>query len=289
MGTNAGMKLPLGATGITPEGETLRVREVWDYNLEDEFEIIRNIVDQYPYVAMDTEFPGVVVRSVGNFQRAGQFQYATLRRNVNMLKLIQLGLTFTDEDGNLPRHNGELCVWQFNFKEFRLGEDMYAQESIDLLKQSGIDFNVMQRGGVDVQRFGELLTSSGVVLNEAMRWVTFHSGYDFGYMIKVLTCDELPDREEEFFELMQIYFPCIYDIKYLMKFCDSLHGGLSRLAELLNVERIGPQHQAGSDSLLTGFVFHKLLKTHFNGIQELGDHAGILFGLGTDGAADLLE
>lgn len=46
-------------------------------------------MDQYPYVAMDTEFPGVVVRSVGNFQRAGQFQYATLRHNVNMLKLIQ--------------------------------------------------------------------------------------------------------------------------------------------------------------------------------------------------------
>lgn len=33
-----------------------------------------------------------------------------------MLKLIQLGLTFTDEKGNLPRVNNELCVWQFNFK-----------------------------------------------------------------------------------------------------------------------------------------------------------------------------
>ena len=33
-----------------------------------------------------------------------------------MLKLIQLGLTFTDEKGNLPRVNNELCVWQFNFR-----------------------------------------------------------------------------------------------------------------------------------------------------------------------------
>ena len=33
-----------------------------------------------------------------------------------MLKLIQLGLTFTDEEGNLPKCDGELCVWQFNFK-----------------------------------------------------------------------------------------------------------------------------------------------------------------------------
>jgi CCR4-NOT transcription complex subunit 7/8 len=36
--------------------------------------------------------------------------------NVDMLKLIQLGLTFTDAKGELPRWNGELCVWQFNFK-----------------------------------------------------------------------------------------------------------------------------------------------------------------------------
>jgi len=35
----------------------------------------------------------------------------------------------------------------------------------------------------------------------------------------------------------------VYDIKYLMKFCDNLHGGLNKLAEVLQVERIGPQHQ----------------------------------------------
>jgi len=28
-----------------------------------------------------------------------------------------------------------------------------------------------------------------------------------------------------------------------MKFCDNLHGGLNKLAEVLQVERIGPQHQ----------------------------------------------
>ena len=43
----------------------------------------------------------------------------------------------------------------------------------------------------------------------------------------------------------QIYFPVVYDIKYLMKFCANLHGGLNKLAETLEVERVGPQHQAG--------------------------------------------
>ena len=42
---------------------------------------------------------------------------------------------------------------------------------------------------------------------------------------------------------LQLYFPTVYDIKYLMKFCDNLHGGLNKLAEVLQVERIGPQHQ----------------------------------------------
>ena len=43
--------------------------------------------------------------------------------------------------------------------------------------------------------------------------------------------------------MTQIYFPHVYDIKYLMKFCDSLHGGLNKLAETLEVARLGPQHQ----------------------------------------------
>jgi CCR4-NOT transcription complex subunit 7/8 len=28
-----------------------------------------------------------------------------------------------------------------------------------------------------------------------------------------------------------------------MKFCDNLHGGLNKLAESLEVNRMGPQHQ----------------------------------------------
>ncbi len=54
-------------------------------------------------------------------------------------------------------------------REFRLGEDMYAQDSIELLKQSGIDFAQNEARGIDVQRFGELLMSSGIVLNDEVR------------------------------------------------------------------------------------------------------------------------
>jgi|TARA_B110000459_G_C16526544_1_gene455142 CCR4-NOT transcription complex subunit 7/8 len=40
--------------------DNLHTREVWEGNLDEELAIIRGIIGEYPYVAMDTEFPGVV-------------------------------------------------------------------------------------------------------------------------------------------------------------------------------------------------------------------------------------
>ncbi|WJZ98333.1 hypothetical protein VitviT2T_016862 [Vitis vinifera] len=261
--------------------DTFHIRDVWDDNLEDEIRLIRGLLDDYPYIAMDTEFPGVVLRSVGNFKNNNEYNFQTLKTNVDLLKLIQLGLTFSDEHGNFPTCGTErYCVWQFNFREFNLNEDVFAHDSIELLKQSGIDFKKNNEKGVDARRFSELLMSSGIVLNESVHWVTFHSGYDFGYLLKLLTSQNLPETQAGFFELIRIYFPILYDIKHLMKFCNSLHGGLNKLAELLGVERIGSCHQAGSDSLLTCCTFMKLKKDFFNGSPE--KYAGVLYGLGVE-------
>ena len=92
---------------------------------------------------------GVVVKPVGDFKTAGAYQYTTIRTNVDMLKMIQLGLTFCNAQGELPKHNGELCVWQFNFREFDLDTDLYAPESIKLLIDSGINFRANVERGVD--------------------------------------------------------------------------------------------------------------------------------------------
>ncbi|XP_047322423.1 probable CCR4-associated factor 1 homolog 6 [Impatiens glandulifera] len=265
--------------------ESVHIREVWGHNLEEEFKLINSIVDDYPYIAMDTEFPGVVLRPLATFKHINEYNYQTLKDNVDMLKLIQLGLTFSDENGNLPTCGTDrCCIWQFNFREFNVSEDIFANDSIELLKLCGIDFEKNSEMGIDSNRFGELLMSSGVVLNDDVQWVTFHSGYDFGYLLKVLTCRSLPDTQSGFFKLLHMYFPIVYDIKHLMKFCNSLHGGLSKLAELLEVERIGASHQAGSDSLLTSCAFKKLKDSFFNGNTE--KYAGVLYGLGVDNGSE---
>lgn len=51
--------------------------------------------------------------------------------------------------------------------------------------------------------------------------------------------------------------------QYLMKLCKNLKGGLQEVADQLELRRVGPQHQAGSDSHLTGMAFFKI-KEVFN-------------------------
>lgn len=266
---------------ISPKTESVLIREVWNENLESEFALIREIVDKYPYIAMDTEFPGVVLRPMGTFKNINDYNYQTLKDNVDMLKLIQLGLTFSDANGNLPTcGTDKLCIWQFNFREFDVTEDVFASDSIQMLQECGMDFKKNNEKGIDVNQFGELLMPSGIVLNDNVSWVTFHSGYDFGYLLKLLTRRSLPGTQAGFFDLINMYFPMVYDIKHLMKFCNSLHGGLNKLAELLEVERVGICHQAGSDSLLTSCTFRKLRDSFFNGSTE--KYAGVLYGLGVE-------
>lgn len=51
----------------------------------------------------------------------------------------------------------------------------------------------------------------------------------------------------------------------MMTAVEGFYGGLSALADTLQVERIGPMHQAGSDSLLTAQTFFALVKKNMSG------------------------
>uniref|UniRef100_A0A0D2ZYE6 poly(A)-specific ribonuclease n=1 Tax=Brassica oleracea var. oleracea TaxID=109376 RepID=A0A0D2ZYE6_BRAOL len=77
---------------VTKEDDSIEIREVWNENLEHEMSLISQAINHFPYVAMDTEFPGVVCKTVTTNANS----YQSLRTNVNLLTMIQLGLTLSD-------------------------------------------------------------------------------------------------------------------------------------------------------------------------------------------------
>lgn len=256
---------------------------------------------------------------MGNFLNKSDYHYQCLRTNVDMLKVIQIGITLFNEDGETPparpastdaeynmggrRGNQQGPIpysWQFNFK-FSTKDDMYNEKSIESLQMAGIDFNALERDGIDPHDFAALLIPSGLVCYDDVRWISFHGGYDFGYLTKLLICTMLPNDEREFVAKMKLYFPVAYDVKHLMKYAIKLHNsgmlspsdpsnveilqkfehksGLENIAEALKIKRVGTAHQAGSDSLLTGKVFFQMRDKIFNG-QIPSEHVGKVWGLG---------
>ena len=248
------------------------IKNVWSHNFEEEIKRISTLTDYFPLVGMDTEFPGIVFHVD---EKRDDKQYQTVRVNVNHLKMIQLGITLGGEKGELPSPTN---TWQFNFK-FDLEEDYYSQDSIDLLRDSGIEFDLHRDFGIDTRLFAEHFITSGLVLNDSMKWVTFHSAYDFGYLLRALTGEVLSDSEDEFLERLQLFFPEFYDIKMMVSDEESMKGGLNRLADALSVKRIGQAHQAGSDALVTLETFNRVKDRMFpQGIPK--QYVSVLFGLG---------
>jgi len=264
------------------QSDEITLHEVWCNNLEEEFSAMRDLIDDYPYVAMDTEFPGVVYTPIGQFKSKEDFNYQQLLANVNMLKLIQVGFTLVNTEGQLPPNKD---VWQFNF-HFSLADDSCSMESGELLREAGIDFNKHQSEGILMEDFGELLTTSGLLVDKNITWLTFHSSFDFGYLIKSILIGKLPEDQKEFFRYHKAFFPTSYDIKMLIRqqgpLLAKLKGGLQDVANQLQVARIGRQHQAGSDSLLTAMTFFKLKERFFaDNWDEVSESVqGQMFGLG---------
>ena len=252
------------------------IKEVYAENLEEEIKVIKSVINEYNYIGMDTEFPGTVY-SLNNL--TNDFYYKTMEKNVNSLKLIQLGITLTNKNGEYPK-NIPYHTWQFNFK-YDEKKDLYSEDSLNLLKSTGIDFENLKTNGIDQTKFGEILKDSWLVLNPNIIWVSFHGSYDFAYLLKLLINENLPTTESEYIQLLGCYFPNFYDIKSLIKDNDTyFHGGLNKLIYSLDIKRKGIKHQAGSDSIATIEAYHKLIENGSINVKKLKKFKNVLYGIG---------
>jgi CCR4-NOT transcription complex subunit 7/8 len=183
---------------------------------------------------------------------------------VDNLKIIQLGITLSDKNGNLPK---DVSTWQFNFK-FDVDNDNCTPEAINLLESAGIDFNKFLQKGICPQQFAEHFISSGIVLNDNVNWITFHGIYDLAYLLKLLSNKKIPENEAMFMEELDVYFHNHFDIRYMIRELSWLRGSLTKLAAYLDIQRIGSAHQAGSDSLVTSKLYFKI-------VEQFNDHIDI--------------
>ncbi|MBA0649412.1 hypothetical protein Goklo_016981 [Gossypium klotzschianum] len=121
----------------------------------------------------NTEFPGTIFKPSKQvvFEDNPVINYHYMKSNVDALQIIQLGLSLSDAQGNLPDFDSPFCyVWEFNFKDFNINRDHYASTSIELLKRQGIDFEKNKEKGIDSRDFAKKC-----LLKVHCLWIFTHS------------------------------------------------------------------------------------------------------------------
>ena len=258
----------------SPKKKTnMKIKEVYNDNFITEIKHLSSYIEEYNYIGMDTEFPGVVFKLD---QFTPDFYYKSIEKNVNNLKIIQLGLSLYNSKGENPP---ETSTWQFNFL-FDTSIDKFSNDSISLLANSGIKFEQLKKNGIPHILFAEYFMTSGLLLDKNIHWISYHGASDFAYLLKLAINCNLPNDEKLFTDTLKIYFPSHYDIRMLISGKEQIKGGLNKLAQNLDIDRIGEVHQAGSDSLVTGEVFFALINKGYISNDEIKNYENILYGLG---------
>ncbi len=110
-----------------------------------------------------------------------------------------------------------VSTWQFNF-DFNEEVEPKEASSFDLLLNSGIDFNLLKKHGINPAYFGEKILQSGLVMNPNLTWICFAGNFDIAYLIKIMMQEKMPSQRQTFKKYMDIFFPKLLDIKSFVRF-----------------------------------------------------------------------
>lgn len=232
--------LPLPMHLQVPQQKVPIIKEVWNFNLEYEFNALRNFINDKTanvFISIHQEIPGIVARPVGTFKTSADYHFQTLRSNSDLLNIIQLSLcavkvlpnnagsnhtsstNANNSDGGSGGGNGgdvsNSIIWQFNFL-YDVTKEMFNEEHLSMLAlTSQINFASHMSQGIPHFAFAELMMDSGLLLDSSINWLSYHSGYDLGFFISLLTNDLLPNDEVDFSWWCDKYFPSFYDLKHI--------------------------------------------------------------------------
>lgn len=216
--------------------------EVFKGNFLEEITRLSELLENFKEVSMDTEFPGTIY---SKYTHPELEVYELMKKNVMETKMIQLGITLSDGS-----EHSQCFTWQFNLL-FDLSKELHSKDSIEMLQNCGIDFEKNLKEGIDPLLLGDYILTSGLMLNSEINWITYQGLYDFAYLMKIVTNQNLSSSSDQFTAEMNLYFPNYYDLKLISENAGCAPGSLNRLSQNLGVTRVGIQHQAGSDALLT--------------------------------------
>jgi len=210
----------------------VQIRQVTAANYEAELDAIGSLLARYPFVAIDTEYPGTVHRPPPG-RSAGQLappeRYALVKANVDELPIVQLGLTLCDEFGNIPvalDGSGRPLevAWEVTFSDFDARRDRHAPESVAFLRSRGVDFDQSRARGVASAAFAAKLAAilSSRRGRGELTWAAFGGAYDFAYLVKMLAGGRpLPGTWHAFAtQVRALLGGRLFDAKYMAEHCE---------------------------------------------------------------------
>ncbi|KOB73411.1 Ccr4-associated factor [Operophtera brumata] len=240
-----------GALLASVAKEECSIKNVWNHNLHEEFRVIRQVVKKFHWVAMDTEFPGVVARPIGEFRSTADYQYQLLRfhRSTAELRAAVQGAR-----GTRHRTSGYLMKLCKNLKGgLQEVADQLELRRVGPQHQAGSDSHLTGMAFFKIKEGGLQEVADQL---ELRRVGPQHQAGSDSHLTGMA-----------FFKIKE--------------------GGLQEVADQLELRRVGPQHQAGSDSHLTGMAFFKVKAYNLNsGLQKIffdgniESTSGHLYGLG---------
>ncbi|XP_066357899.1 probable CCR4-associated factor 1 homolog 9 [Miscanthus floridulus] len=290
---------------------TVQLQSVAAANFAAELDRIGSLLPRYPYVVVDTEYPGTVHHAPAGRRDSDlspDERYALVKANVDELPIVQLGITLCDSHGNLPfvpdyrygafgyHHGGGgggygERAWEVDFSDFDVSRDHHAAQSVAFLRSQGVDFDTAARArGVSSAAFGAKLAE---VLqrvagkNVELTWVAFGGAYDLAYLVKMIGGGQpLPETRQGFVErVRELLGGRVFDAKFMAENCGraDLRGvGLRSVAANLGAAMPAAADMqpwlAGTKSV-TAYRIHTILRLHVLSQDAVAGFEGIIDGL----------